>query len=117
MALAKGWDRESEDLFIHETGARISKSTYRGKMAWWLFPVSLDVPALEYPPTDEGREQAFAGFLRDHPAKTKRKAASGKKKLAASPDEDGNRNRDGEGEEPDSGKEEGDEDAGNDDKE
>ena len=87
MGLAKGWDRESADLFIHETGARISRTSYRGKLAWWFFPVSLDVPAVEHAPTDEGREQAFATSEKELP-KTRSKKTSPKKKVAASADEE-----------------------------
>lgn len=61
----KGWERESEDLFIHESGARISKTTYRGKRAWWFFPVSLDTLAVEHAPTDVGREDAFATSVKE----------------------------------------------------
>lgn len=92
MGLAKGWDKESADLYIHETGARISRTAYRGKMAWWFFPVSLDVPAVEHAATDEGREQAFATSEKELPkfrAKPKKKAIVAKKKKAA--DEDGER--------------------------
>ena len=84
MKLAKGWSRESEDLFLHDTGARISRSAYRGKMAWWYFPVSLDVPAVEHAPTDEGRDLAFATSERDLPrAKSKPKSKSGAGNKAA----------------------------------
>lgn len=94
MGLAKGWDKESADLFIHETGARISRTAYRGKMAWWFFPVSLDVPAVEHAATDEGREQAFATSEKELPkyrAKPKKKAVVAKKKMATAADEDGDR--------------------------
>jgi len=93
MGLAKGWDKESADLYIHETGARISRTAYRGKMAWWFFPVSLDVPAVEHAATDEGREQAFATSEKELPkfrAKPKKKAVIAKKKKAAA-DEEGER--------------------------
>jgi len=109
MGLAKGWDRESADLFIHDTGARISRTSYRGKLAWWFFPVSLDVPAVEHAPTDEGREEAFATSERELPktrSKPKPKLIP-KKKPVASADEDGVRGRDGD---PNPDKEEDDED-------
>jgi hypothetical protein len=113
MGLAKGWDRESEDLYIHESGARISRSTYRGKLAWWFIPVSLDVPAVEHPPTDEGREEAFATSAKELPklktrAKPKVKVAV-KKESTVPKDEDGRDGDSGEAEEDE--KEEKDEDG------
>ena len=88
MGLAKGWDKESADLFIHESGARISRTSYRGKLAWWFFPVSLDVPAVEHAPTDEGREEAFATSERELP-KTRAKPRAAKKKVVAAAEEEG----------------------------
>ena len=91
MALGKDWDKESADLFIHDSGARISKTVYRGKMAWWFFPASLDSPAVEYAPTDEGRDEAFAVSVKGLPkAKPKRKAkpVPAKKAPAAAKDPD-----------------------------
>ena len=87
MGLAKGWDRESADLFIHETGARISKSSYRGKLAWWFIPASLDVQAVEHAPTDEGREEAFATSERELPKTRSKPKAAPKKKPVATADE------------------------------
>ena len=87
MALGKDWDRESADLFIHDSGARISKTTYRGKMAWWFFPASLDSPAVEYAPTDEGRDEAFATSAKGLPkTKPKRKVKAKSKPAAKDPD-------------------------------
>lgn len=89
MALAKGWDRESADLFIHDTGARISRTTYRGKMAWWFFPASLDSPAVEYAATDAGREEAFAISGKQLPkSRPKRKAKASVAKNESKDEED-----------------------------
>src|SRR5262245_10428615 len=113
MGLAKGWDRESADLFIHVTGARISRTSYRGKLAWWYFPVSLDVPAVEHAATDEGREEAFATSERElqKPRSRPKPKPISKKKPVASADEDGERERDGDSspdkEEDDEDKDEG----------
>jgi len=86
----KGWEKESEDLFIHDSGVRISKTSYRGKPGWWVFPVDLDAPPVEHAPTDAGREEAFAVFAKGLPKpkpKPKPKDDPRKKKLVA-PDED-----------------------------
>jgi hypothetical protein len=71
----KGWDKDSEKLFIHETGVRIARQTYKGKDGWYLIPVDLDAPVLEFEPTPEGRDKAFEAFgkgvLVTKPKKTK----------------------------------------------
>src|SRR5882672_728577 len=58
----KGWDKESDKLFIHETGVRIGRQTYKGKDGWYLIPVDLGTPVLEFEPTPEGRDKAFEAF-------------------------------------------------------
>jgi len=57
-----GWDRETDTLFIHDTGARIERRTYRQKEGWFLIPADLDQEVLGFDPTPEGRDQAFAAF-------------------------------------------------------
>jgi hypothetical protein len=98
MKLAKGWDRESEDLYIHESGARITKSVYRGKQAWWFFPASLDVPAVEHAPTDEGRDEAFAMAEREMPKTRAKPKPRVVKKAVAAKDEEAEPGTDAEGE-------------------
>ena len=58
----KGWDKESETLFIHEGGTRIERRIYREKDGWFIIPVDLDQEVVGYDPTPEGREKAFADF-------------------------------------------------------
>ena len=88
MKLGPGWARESAELFVHESGARIAKTTYRGKVAWWFFPVSLDVPAVEHAPTDEGRDAAFATSERELPKRRSMSKAIPKKKRASLEEEE-----------------------------
>jgi hypothetical protein len=107
MGLAKGWDKESADLFIHETGARISRTSYRGKLAWWFFPVSLDVPAVEHAATDEGREEAFATSEKQLPKTRSKSKTSPKKKAVAAAEEEGEPNPDKEEAEDDDKDEDG----------
>ena len=80
----KGWDKESDKLFIHETGVRIARQTYKGKDGWYLIPVDLDAAVLEFEPTPEGRDKAFEAFAKGalvtKPKKTK---ATSTKKAAA----------------------------------
>lgn len=77
----KGWEKDSDKLFIHETGIRIQRMTYKGKDGWFLVPVDLDAAVVEFEPTPEGRDKAFEAFakgaLATKPKKTK--AASTKK--------------------------------------
>lgn len=78
----KGWDKESEDLFIHDSGTRISKTTYRGKHGWWLLPVDLDAAPMEFAATDAGRTEAFEAFSKGIP-KPKPKPKKAEAKVAA----------------------------------
>jgi hypothetical protein len=82
----KGWDKDSDKLFIHETGVRIARQTYKGKDGWYLIPVDLDAAVMEFEPTPEGRDKAFEAFgkgvLVTKPKKTKtvtKKAAAAAK--------------------------------------
>jgi hypothetical protein len=71
----KGWEKDSDKLFIHETGIRIARMTYKGKDGWYLVPVDLDAVVLEFEPTPEGRDKAFEAFAKGalviKPKKTK----------------------------------------------
>jgi hypothetical protein len=60
----KGWEKDSDKLFIHETGVRIARQTYKGKDGWYLIPVDLDAAVLEFEPTPEGRDKAFEAFTK-----------------------------------------------------
>jgi hypothetical protein len=68
----KGWDKESETLFIHESGTRIERRVYREKDGWFIIPVDLDAEVLGYDPTPEGRDLAFGAFA-EGKVKTARK--------------------------------------------
>ena len=80
-----GWEKDSDKLFIHETGSRIQRMTYKGKDGWFLVPVDLDAAVIEFEPTNEGRDKAFEAFAKGalviKPKKTK--ATSTKKAAAA----------------------------------
>jgi len=81
----KGWEKDSDKLFIHETGIRIQRMTYKGKDGWFLVPVDLDAAVIEFEPTKEGCDKAFEAFAKGvlvtKPKKTK--ATSTKKAAAA----------------------------------
>jgi hypothetical protein len=62
FAAPDGWDQESETLYLHRSGVRIERMIYRKKEGWVLVPVDLDRPVIEFPPSSEGLEHAFAAF-------------------------------------------------------
>lgn len=74
----KGWERESDTLFIHPSGVRIERRIYREKEGWFLIPADLDQEVLGFDPTPEGRDQAFAAFAegRLKPARKAKAAAA-----------------------------------------
>jgi hypothetical protein len=81
----KGWDRESDKLFIHETGIRIERREYRQKQGWFLIPVDLAQEVVGFDPTPAGRDLAFAAFAEGRFDKKprKRKTAAGDDPAAA----------------------------------
>lgn len=112
----KGWEKDSDKLFIHETGIRIARMTYKGKDGWFLVPVDLDAAVLEFEPTPEGRDKAFEAFAKGALAtKPKKTKATSTKKAAAKPapkeEESEEKDEDDEGDDD----EKGDDDEGDDD--
>lgn len=110
----KGWEKESDKLFIHETGVRIARQTYKGKDGWYLIPVDLDAAVVEFEPTPEGRDKAFEAFAKGalvtKPKKTK--APSKKAAKAAPKGEEGEDAKKEEDDDDDDDDEDGDEDEG-----
>jgi hypothetical protein len=82
----KGWEKDSDKLFIHDTGIRIQRMTYKGKDGWFLVPVDLDAAVVEFEPTPEGRDKAFEAFAKGALAtKPKKTKATSTKKAPAKP--------------------------------
>ena len=84
--LPKGWEKDSDSLFIHESGVRIQHSSYHGSDIWMLVPTDLDQPVVQYEPNDEGRDKAFAAYaegILKPPSKRKKAAPRKKKKVVA----------------------------------
>jgi hypothetical protein len=71
----KGWDRESDTLFIHANGVRIERRVYREREGWFLIPTDLAQEVVYFDPTPEGREAAFAAFAEGLLAKAEKKKA------------------------------------------
>src|SRR6185369_3664718 len=81
----KGWEKDSDKLFIHETGIRIQRMTYKGKDGWFLVPVDLDAAVVEFEPTPEGRDKAFEAFAKGALVVKPKKTKATSKKAAAKP--------------------------------
>ncbi len=79
----KGWEKDSDKLFIHETGVRIARQTYKGKDGWYLIPVDLDAVVVEFEPTPEGRDKAFEAFTKGALVTKPKKVKAPSKKAAA----------------------------------
>ena len=82
--LPKGWEKDSDSLFLHESGVRIQHSSYHGSDIWMLVPTDLDQPVVQFEPTEEGRDKAFAAYAEGvlKPPSKRKKAAPRKKKKA-----------------------------------
>ena len=82
--LPKDWEKDSDKLFIHESGVRIQQSTYHGTDGWILVPTDLDQPVVQFEPNEEGRDKAFAAYAEGvlKPPSKRKKAAPRKKKKA-----------------------------------
>ncbi len=109
----KGWDKESEKLFIHDNGTRIERRVYREVEGWFIIPVDPDVEVTGFDPTPEGRDRAFAAFAEikvrtprkpkkvEEPADPPKKKRGRKPKERPEPEEgEGGPPKDAEGEEP-----------------
>src|SRR6185295_3618803 len=81
----KGWEKDSDKLFIHETGIRIARMIYKGKDGWFLVPVDLDAVVLEFEPTPEGRDKVFEAFTKGALVVKPKKTKTTTKKAAAKP--------------------------------
>lgn len=62
IAIPEGWVADSQTLYLHSSGVRIERMTYRKKEGWVLVPVDLDQKVMEFSPDRAGLEGAFAAF-------------------------------------------------------
>ena len=74
----KDWEKDSDDLFIHKTGVRVHKTTYKDKEGWFLIPVDMKEPVVEFEASPDGRDKAFETY-------TELKKAAKKKKPGRKP--------------------------------
>ena len=94
----KDWEKDSDNRFIHDSGVRIQKMTYKGKDGWFIVPLEIEEAVVEFAPTAAGRDQAFAAFaLRPVAKKPKKAKPAAAGKADAGPDP--------KGEEPEAAKE------------
>jgi hypothetical protein len=104
----KGWEKESETLFIHATGVRIQRRVYRDREGWFLIPVDLSQEVVFFEPTPAGRDQAFEAFGKA-PA---RKPKSKKKAIPAGPAAKSKKGRDSDEDPEEESEEDSDEESG-----
>lgn len=57
-----GWGQDTDKLFVHTSRVRIQRMTIRSHEGWVLIPLGAADPVLQFPPTSEGRDMAFAAF-------------------------------------------------------
>jgi hypothetical protein len=93
----KGWEKDSDKLYIHESGVRVQRMVYKGKDGWYLVPLDLDLPCVEFEATNEGRDKAFEQFEKGLPAAPKPRKS--KAKAAAPAEEEAEEKDDDDGEE------------------
>lgn len=70
----KDWEKDSDNRFIHESGVRIQRMSYKGKDGWYIVPLEIETAVVGFDPTAEGRDQAFAAFAQSAPAAKPKKA-------------------------------------------
>ena len=63
FSVPPGWNQDSDKLFVHTSEVRIKRMTYRSHEGWVLIPRGAEDPVLQFPPTEEGRDMAFAAFV------------------------------------------------------
>jgi hypothetical protein len=56
------WEQQSENLYVHLSSVRLQRMTYHSRQSWVLIPPGSDDAVLQFPPTAEGRDMAFAAF-------------------------------------------------------
>ena len=64
IAIPEGWVADSQMLYLHSSGVRIERMSYKKKEGWVLVPVDLDQKVMEFSPDREGLEGAFAAFAK-----------------------------------------------------
>ena len=58
----ESWEKVSDHLFHHVSGARIERKGYPHRYGWYLVPAEPGVPPLFFEPTPDGCDQAFIAF-------------------------------------------------------
>jgi len=58
----ESWERRSDHLYVHVTGARIERKGYPERYGWYLTPAEPGQAALFFEATTGGCDQAFVAF-------------------------------------------------------
>ena len=58
----ESWEKRSDHLFVHVSGARIERRGYPHRYGWYLIPAEPGVPVLFFAGSPDGCDQAFVAF-------------------------------------------------------
>jgi len=56
------WEKVSDHLFVHSSGARIERRGYPARYGWYLLPADPGAPPIWFDGTPAGCDQAFIAF-------------------------------------------------------
>ena len=56
------WEKVSDRLFVHVTGAKIERKGYPSRYGWYLIPADPGAEALAFEASPAGCDQAFIAF-------------------------------------------------------
>ena len=60
--LGRPWTRQSEDVYIHRTGARIERRGFPAEAGWYLVSPQRGQTHQRFLPTTQGCDDAFIAF-------------------------------------------------------
>lgn len=58
----QSWEKVSDHLFVHVSGAKIERRGYPNRYGWYLVPAEPGIEPLFFEPTPAGCDQAFVAF-------------------------------------------------------
>ena len=67
----QSWEKLSEHLFVHLSGARIERKGYPQRYGWYLIPADPTAEPLYFEPTPGGCDQAFIAFAAGYGSPTR----------------------------------------------
>jgi len=67
----QSWEKVSDRLFVHVTGAKIERRGYPHRYGWYLIPADPLVEPLYFDASPSGCDQAFIAFAAGYGAATR----------------------------------------------